>query len=458
MKDRKESVFSGNVLRLFLVLALAMVAFALVTAFLVPTIKGNEPSGQTNDSYNRKAVGYRAFVDLMKAMKVQVLRLRNASAYRRSSSPIVFIAPNPKIRIATQTPKLVDVLKARSKAGHPSLLVLPKWKVRQEIGRRKAEPLSDFAVTLLVRSLIPGLQTELVKDSAHLTPVDFKVSHPVWGSYKLASARPQFLAFPRYRYVTFQTLKLEEGKLELIFGTTEKALLLAYTPSWKKPKSKSLFSTPLPRPAKARKVGKIYILTDPDLLANYNLQRAENASFAYGMVSRVLNSKMVLLDEVFHGHHQLYSIVAELRKFPNFLFVIQLLLVLVVVTWAGFRRFGVPLSADRVMERGPKEIIEITAWVLTCGLKVPTLAGNYVKAILNDTIARLELKNDKKKTAMERLDNLAQAQGLELVPSELYAASERFHNLESRSSKEALRLAHKAWYLRHQLLTQRWKA
>lgn len=122
------------------------------------------------------------------------------------------------------------------------------------------------------------------------------------------------------------------------------------------------------------RVGDLYVLSDPDLLANHGLHRGDNAAVAVGIVQAIKGAGAIVFDETSHGHRLEPSIWTEAGRFPLVLVPVHLLLLLAVVLWAAAGRFGSPLPAPAAIEAGKRFLIEnIVALLQRGGRHAPSL-------------------------------------------------------------------------------------
>jgi hypothetical protein len=121
----------------------------------------------------------------------------------------------------------------------------------------------------------------------------------------------------------------------------------------------------------ARRTGapepRTFVIADPDLLNNQGLGRAGNAQGIYLFFTRDLAATGVVFDETIHGFNRVPGLLAEALRFPMVLGVLQSLVLLGVVLWAGMGRFGKPLPAAPALGAGKEVLIDNTAKLLVNG-------------------------------------------------------------------------------------------
>ncbi len=121
----------------------------------------------------------------------------------------------------------------------------------------------------------------------------------------------------------------------------------------------------------ARRTGapepRTFLIADPDLLNNQGLGRGDNAEAIYQFFTQDLAATGVVFDETIHGFTRVPGLLAESLRFPLVLGVLQSLLLVGVVLWAGMGRFGKPLPAAPALGAGKEVLIDNTAKLLVNG-------------------------------------------------------------------------------------------
>ena len=131
------------------------------------------------------------------------------------------------------------------------------------------------------------------------------------------------------------------------------------------------------RSAAADNRPQVVVIADPDLMNNHGLGRGENAAAVYQLFTRVLGAKGVVFDETIHGFNRTPGLIAEALRFPMVLAVLQGLILLGIVLWAGMGRFGKPLPVAAGLAAGKEVLIGNTAELLTGGGHVADSASRY---------------------------------------------------------------------------------
>jgi hypothetical protein len=110
-----------------------------------------------------------------------------------------------------------------------------------------------------------------------------------------------------------------------------------------------------------------FLISDPDLLNNQGLGQGGNAEAVYRFLVQDLAATSVVFDETIHGFNRIPGLLAEALRFPMVLGVLQSLVLLGMVLWAGMGRFGKPLPAATGLGAGKEILIDNTAKLLANG-------------------------------------------------------------------------------------------
>jgi hypothetical protein len=110
-----------------------------------------------------------------------------------------------------------------------------------------------------------------------------------------------------------------------------------------------------------------YLIADPDILNNHGLDQGENATAVFDFLTRDLGATGVVFDETIHGYNRVPGLLAEALRFPMVLALLQSLVLLGAVLWAGMGRFGKPLPSAAALAAGKETLIDNTAKLLAAG-------------------------------------------------------------------------------------------
>jgi hypothetical protein len=105
------------------------------------------------------------------------------------------------------------------------------------------------------------------------------------------------------------------------------------------------------------------VISDPDVLANHGIDEEENYRFVVGFLNAEFGPDYpkIGIDETMHGFRRAPSLLRLLTTFPLSIFTIQLLFILLFVTWRGLIIFGRPNMKPQSIQLGAKTLIDNTA-------------------------------------------------------------------------------------------------
>jgi hypothetical protein len=277
--------------------------------------------------------------------------------------PLVLAEPDPG-----RDPQRLEVLFREAQAnGAPLVVVLPKWgagkpqKDKPEwLSTVRLRPLTQVArvVTLLGDPKLPKI-----------VPQRF--------------SRSQRCAWAGEAGMSPQALRIDTEPVQLLEAAPGLEPLIAC--------SGGLLAARRPKTSMGP---QIVLIADPDLLNNHGLGRGGNAEAAYRLFAQGLGATGVVFDETIHGFNRTPGLLAEALRFPMVLGVLQGLLLLGIVLWAGMSRFGKPLPAPTGVAAGKEVLIGNTAELLARGGHVSDSLGRYFQQITRTVAAHYFLPAD----------------------------------------------------------------
>ena len=134
---------------------------------------------------------------------------------------------------------------------------------------------------------------------------------------------------------------------------------------------------------------RVWLLSDPDLIANHGLHRGENAALAVGIIEALRPAGgLVVFDETIHGLGREPNVWAALFEFPMVLGTIQAAAAAALLVWASVGRFGAPRPPPATRTAGKRELIDNIAAMLAQGGHLGAIVGRYLDVVTRD-VARL---------------------------------------------------------------------
>jgi hypothetical protein len=324
---------------------------ALLLAIIVPNFRRTvaslahpDPVGPT--AYSKSAIGHAVFLELLNEFNIDARISENGSGEHVGADDVLLIAE----------PRMDDATLGEVKAMLDSrtvLLVLPK---------RTGKPDRDRPYWLAEDRLVAENDV-----NALLHLVDHEASI--------------------VRTAALGSIAAEES--------------IEGTPSIGKPQlMRSKVLQPVVATGEAMLVGvkqigqrRIFVLSDPDVISNHGITRADNSVFAVSLISRIRgkqNDGDVIFDEFIHGFTpKPFSLLNILFQFPFVLVTVQIVFAVALLIWAATARFGAPASVAPALAAGKRSLIDTGARLLTQAGRIPDLTQRYVEAMVADTARAL---------------------------------------------------------------------
>jgi hypothetical protein len=377
-----EAPFRRATLVALVALSAASLVGAVLLAILGPADRGPlravRPSAQ-----GRGALGYRAFVELLRRLEIRVVVGR--SSRPEPGTAIVVVEPSfDGDRGGAEGLRLRYALETSPRA----LLVLPKWTGTPDPSRRgylaSAELLPASAPAEVLAAA--GIAGEVARVSASIAPATW--SGDLHGVPDLTSAQ----------LITSKDLRpLLSSNGRILLGE---------------------------RSSKGR---TLLVLADPDPLSNHGLRRAGNAALSVALIERLRRGGGLRFDESFHGAASDEGPWRALLRFPLVLTVLQALLAASLLLWGGMRRFGAPLPSEPPLPAGKAALIESMAELLRFGGHSAHALDRYLRSSLQEVAAALHapavLRGGALDAWLDRLGARAHLPTVEVLRNEAGAAA-----------------------------------
>lgn len=394
-----------------LVFAAGVLSLVGTLAALLFGSRFSEPTPHPPDSYSRGPIGQRAFVETLDALGVHVVRFRSGR-YDDVQVPLWFIEPD--LRAAKRGRHKYDLAKIiaqRESHGRWTVVVLGKWKL--DAGGT-ASAVADSTLTDVLDAAAPGARLA-VAVAANDVPRPIVLRGSL-GRFQVDVPRLQTLE-PNARLIP-----LESAGARVVIGRVAGTHVL--------------------------------LVSDPDLLHNFDTQRADHAALALRLVRGELHSDTIAVDEVFHGHAELASLSAALGEYPAVLLPIQALALALLVAIAGFVRFGPSVPPAPARRAGPAAAVSVGGSVLAVGQPAWLLASSYVERALDELALHYNVTEVGARARAQRIDEIAERRG---VAPRAVSLLDETAQLDPRRPApfRALAVARAAWKFRRQLGNRR---
>lgn len=402
MSERGTVLRPGVRAAVWLVLGISTVA-TLVAILFQQRLSAPLPGAR--DSYGEAPTGHRALLETLTALGMHVIRERRGDV-ERIETPILYLEPEGAEAIVDgQRIELGAALEARATAGLPSIVVLPKWTYAE--GTASLDP----EASTVLEAVLPGSGlrfSEREGDAMTGAPANGPL-----GAYEVAIPYRQWI---------------EGGSATVLLDVDGQPLVL-------------------------ERYDGVLVVSDPDLVHNWNIHRADHARLMLDLIRHVGGEDTVVIDEVFHGHGERRSLASALAEPPAVWVTAQALLLLGLVVWMGSRRFG-PARDLTPTVHGPAESIAVSAFVLAEGRPLERLTESYVHALLAELAERLGVPPGKSpREHAAHIDVVAARRGETVRASALLERAEILGRTRAARA-DAMNLAREAHAFRTRLLAR----
>ena len=368
----------------------AIAAFALALYFM-----GSGEHGTTvgPSTFSRSAIGHAGIAEVLTELGIPVVKSRSDSLQKLARGSVLVIA-EPVHNAQNEA-----AIKAMSNAS-AILLVLPKWSglpSEEKSGwlRRALEhPASDAQWALGL--IAPG--GEVTRSSSAVA----------WTTNALGIT--PVLELP--------VQLMQSNRLQPIIAAKE-GLLVGELHDLKR---------------------KIWVLADPDVIANHGLSHPDNAALAVALIKALRSAEgSVVFDETVHGF-----VVRPVGGFPllfRFPFVVatlQALVAAILLLWATLGRFGAPRVAPVALSTGREGLLQNIAKLTEFTGHQDVMVKRYVQETVRDVAATLHAPRGLSGTdLMAWLQRVGLARGV-TIDCEAALASAAESNVAGRPNLSAL--------------------
>jgi hypothetical protein len=296
---------------LFGLIGIGALAFAAMAWLMISAEDRAARVGEVAPSAeSRSAIGYRAFVQLMQKLDVPVAS--SAFQAQRTSLQIVLEPRNPQN------------LKALLASGLQTLVVLPKW-------RGYARPYGDHlaSVSAIDRAQVQALARVIADDAEIVRPPSAGPWRDEVFHGEPTLGHPQLVRSP---------------KLCPLVSSGDDMLI-----------------------ARVCRQPSIFVLADPDVIANHGLWRGDNAVLAMSAVSLMRNGSGPVVTPGAPARERARSKPSVWRlafEPPFVLITVTALAAIVIAVWLAAVRFGPPAAEVPDRPPGVHTLIEVAARLL----------------------------------------------------------------------------------------------
>lgn len=323
--------------------AVAAILFLLALYLMAKGGSGGavDPIGPSTSS--RSALGYAGIADVLQQIGVPVVRSRSKTLERVGKNGVLVIA-EPRVSATTMGAlgKLLDA---------PSILIiLPKWDGQRDEQHETWIDSADLVPFLLAQTALELADPE---GSVYRGPPAAKWDHNAVGPSPVVAAPAQFV---------------RSKKLHPIVASGDRILV-----------------------GEATRAGhRIWVLSDPDVIANHGLATPVNADFAVALIGALRTADgPVVFDETIHAvPGAKANPVALLFRFPVVVATGMALIAIGLLLWATVFRFGAPEPPEPPLDAGKIGLIANTAQLIGLAGRRAHIVRRYIAATIREVGAR----------------------------------------------------------------------
>jgi hypothetical protein len=336
-----QPVFSPRLLVAWIVGA--VVVFAISLYFMGGGELGG-PDSVGPSTYSRSAIGHAGIADVLQQLAIPVVKSRSGSLEKLSPGSVLVIA-EPR-RAGQNEEAIRTLLKADT-----ILLVLPKWTgqaSQQEPGwlREVAEgPRLDaeWALNLVAPRGEVKRENGTVQWTTNALRATPELDLPV-----------QLISGDRLRPIVGAQQGMLVGEI-------------------------------------SERNRKIWVLADPDVIANHGIGRGGNAALALALIQALRSGEgSVVFDETVHGLVvRPASPFLLLFRFPFVVATVQGLLAVALLLWATLGRFGAPQTAPPALRAGREGLLDNMAKLVEFTGHQDIMVRRYVQETVREAALAL---------------------------------------------------------------------
>ena len=313
-------------------------SFILLLVFMARGGDSSMPDTSEPNSYSVSALGHKALVEFLEASGVSVSLRRSTTRVPIPKKSVVITAEPQKEELDEDEGDYFEELKEKvERSGSSLVVVLPKWTGRSRQTRegtwvKSVALLPDSRVQTVLDNAIGGGRSPL---RLHRLPAGD-------GGWALIPVRSDRKKNWTAKIRVPQFIESHPDLKPLVWN--KDGILIGRYSGWGR--------------------SNIYLVSDPDLLNNAGLHRADHPILIHRFLIDRLGAERVVMDEVIHGYVKEVGFLAEFLHFPMVLVTFHGTLVLVLACWAGMGRTVKPRPAPSRMASGKEPMLENTARLL----------------------------------------------------------------------------------------------
>jgi hypothetical protein len=339
-----ELIFPGRVLLGWIGAAVAL--FAVSLYFMGS--RGVGSSDRTGPSaFSRSAIGYAGIAEILQRRGVPVIKSRYNSLEKLAPGSVLVIA-EPMLSAQSES-SIRMLLTARN-----ILLVLPKWAGR---------PSEDYPGWLRSLRERPNADAQRILALIAVGATVYRELRPVtWTTNQLGLAPTVDAPIQLFRETGTQPNR--RPGMSAIVGGFEGILIGEIVDRGR----------------------RIWVLSDPDIIANRGFGRGDNAALSVAVIERLrANPGSVVFDETVHGFGAApASPVLLLFEFPFVVATVEILIAVALLLWATLARFGAAQTRPPALSAGRSGLLSNMAALIEDTGQQETIIRRYVAETVRD--------------------------------------------------------------------------
>ena len=343
------------------------------------------------NSYSESAVGHKAFVKLLQKMNFRTRISRQMRGGFNFSDAKLVIEPQ-------SVSGLSDTLNGFSGIG--SLIVLPKWQVRQDPKNSRWVSAMKLRRPEQVGRILDYIGDDLILVQNDVTQT---AENFTWDTDIFSLDRQLSVTGPQ---------------------------LIAHNPTVLRPlvyNDQGVLLAEVIRSDFFYDIDRTWVLSDPDVLSNHGLDNGGNAAFIVSVVDELTNGRIggVIIDETSHGFAAEPSLWRKMFEFPFAVVTLLATVSVLFLVWSSFSRFGSPAKNKKEYQAGKEFLIGNTAELLAFGGHGALMLRQYADRSLQSVAFKLHApKNIHSYELLEWLDRVGYARGIDTRGSDVLTAAE----------------------------------
>ena len=326
-------------------------------------------SGSANDGGNHaEGRGLNGFAALYRMLEEEGYPVSRTRTRPRAQEGALLVLTPP---FGAEAAEITETINRHRLIG-PVLLIVPKWmsiRIPEQLARGAAKP----GWVMLGEPRAPDWSDRLgATDTLDLqiNPLSGRAALARWQARILSGALPQSKAgqsFAGRRYVPL----VEDARGRMLAGYLDDG-----------GRSPALVDLALAKPNGLRgsSTQPLLVVSEPDLLNNYGLSRAENAQLALRLVDALASDTQtpVIFDLTLNGYSRSANLLTLAFTPPFLAATICLLLALAIVGWRAFVRMGSGRAAGRAIGFGKTALVTNAASFLQRTGRLHLVAEPYL--------------------------------------------------------------------------------